>query len=351
MRVADIDTLVLCGGGLLGVSYIGALETLYRTVGFDFFSPKRFLRRFIGVSIGSVLSLVLVLGLRHKDELRKTYYPLLLGDKSMGAVMDPNPVTFVKSWGADDGATVRRMLKEVLRRRGCSPSITFEELLGHTGASLTVCVTNVTSGRTEYMSPHTTPGMQVVTAIMMSIALPPFFAPVRHPETDDLYVDGCLLQSLPVCVDPKGPSPTVVPSQTLVLRLGSSPPTPVTSLSTYMGRIISLLLTANAAKESVPKDLPTLTVHNTDRTPFNFEMSKRSGSKLLLCGVESAERFLKEHDIEPFEPTRSVGVQTDPIETWGRKHRSKKGDASKKLRALPPKKKKRRPDPPPGTSS
>lgn len=348
MRVADIDTLVLCGGGLLGVAYIGALETLFRTVGFDFFSHKRFVRNFVGVSVGSVLSLVLSLGLKSAEELRTVYYPLIFGEEGMATVMEPNPVTFVKSWGADDGSTVRRILETILQRRGLSSAVSFRELHRRTGARLTVCVTNVTRGATEYMSAARTPDLRVVDAIMMSTALPPLFAPVRHPESGDLYVDGCLLRSLPVACERASeggaPGPPVVSvGSTLVLRQENGGPAEVKSLSTYIGRIISMLLTANTAKERAPPDLPTLSIGSTGRTPFNFDFSKQDGSRLLLCGVESAERFLREHAMEPFEPTRTVGVQTDPMpSSIGRRARSKKR-ADKKLRALALKKKKRDP--------
>lgn len=308
MRVADIETLVLCGGGLAGISYIGVLETLYREVGFDFFSRKRQLKKIVGVSVGSVFGLVIACGLRSLEDMRKTYLPLIMGES--GLVIDPNPVTLLKHWGADDGKRVKKILESCLHMRGLSNNITFKDLANSGAPSLYVCVTNVTKGASEVMSHESTPDMEIVQAILMSIALPPFFAPVKHPITEDLYVDGCLLRNIPVTLEPEGPLPAVDVDTTLVLRIGGDQCSAASSLPSYFTRLIQLLLTENTKRERVPDGLHVLTVDIGERTAFDFSFCPRTASKLLLAGIESAQQFLAENPLEPYEPTRSIGTQT-----------------------------------------
>lgn len=302
MRVADIETLVLCGGGIAGISYIGVLDTLYREVGFDFFSKKTHLRHVIGVSVGSVFGLVIACGLRSANDLQDTYLPMLMGKSGVGFVMDPNPVTLVKHWGVDDGSRAKKLLERCLELRGLPRDTTFRRLREDGAPLLSVVVTNVTRGQTETMSFDTTPDMEVVQAILMSIALPPFFAPVKHPTTGDLYVDGCMLQSIPAA--------SVSPESTLVLRIQNNLCSPAASLPSYFTCLIQLLLTENSKKESVPDGLRVLTVDTADRTAFDFSLSQRVASQLMLRGIEATQAFLAENPLEPYQPTRSIGTQT-----------------------------------------
>ena len=304
VHMNDIDTLVFCGGGILGISYIGVLETLYRDLHFDFFSRKRLISKVVGVSVGAILGLVVTCGMDSVHELQNILHFLM---QMQTPILTPNALTFMNEWGADKGESLREFLFEVLHRKNFSKTITFAELHQRTGVHLSVCCSNISRNRVEYFSPTNTPGYSVVDAVLMSSALPPFFTP--HMYQGDIYVDGCLLAGLPI----DGP---VRIQNTLILRITNEIQhmTSINTLPHYLTRMIELVLhnnTRNLFKDIDPEvNNRTITVQCKDVTLFEFNVCELTNKRLLLSGIDAAQVFIEKSTVVPFCNTRNASTQT-----------------------------------------
>ena len=296
----DIDTLVLCGGGISGISYVGVFETLFRDLNFDFFSKRRLIKNIIGVSVGAIFGLMVTCGFNHISEMQQTLNML-----THTQIMDPDPITFVKYWGADTGQRLRRFLCQLLERKRINPTSTFAELQEITHVLFSVCVTNISKHKTEYLSATTTPDFCVVDAILMSAALPPFFTPILYRK--DRYIDGSILQSIPMCE-------LLHPTKTIIMRIVSERAIKTDTLPNYLTQIIRVILNNNSRRQitSMSAELRrrTITVDCNEVTILNFDICERTNKKLLLNGIDAAQSFIKTNNIELYNLTRSIGTQT-----------------------------------------
>ena len=302
INLTDITTLVLCGGGIKGISYVGALETLYRDKHFDFFSPKRLIRRIIGVSVGAIFGLIVSCGLNSINEMQ-----LILRQFIQHPIIKPNPITFVQKWGADEGEEIKSVLEFILTSKKIDPRVTFRELKERTRVSFEVSASNISKYKTVFFSAETSPDMPVIDAVMMSAALPPFFAPIKHDG--DLYIDGCIMKSIPL-VSP------IDETSTMILRITNPIAADLTTLPSYLGQLIKVVLRAHGAREveQLSPELArrTITIDCGDISVFDFNMIDITNKKLLLFGITAAEKFMSTNNVVRFFSTREVSTQTYP---------------------------------------
>lgn len=201
-----IDTLVLSGGGNKGSLHLGALHYNYKN------GYCKDIKIFIGTSIGSVISLLLVCGYTPIEIFTSIYnldtttlFPmtaLSLSIENIG-MFDIEPFIDIVS-------------SMVVAKIGHAP--TFLELYNKTRLSLIVSVVNLTRRHCEYWSHLTTPDVSCIDAVRFSCSIPLVFhrqKPVdivemglstscyyRDTVVDDniYYVDGGILNNFPIDV-------------------------------------------------------------------------------------------------------------------------------------------------------
>lgn len=166
--------IVLGGGGVKAIAHIGALKAL-SDAGY-----MRLVRRYVGLSAGSLVALGLALGYS-LGALRD------ICDRFDFAVLqEPAPegfLSFLDNYGIDTGDKLVRFLQALLTIKGFPADMKFSQL-----PSLTVVASNMSSGQPEVFCFDRTPDMKVVDACRASMSLPFYFWPVRLGE--DLLVDG-----------------------------------------------------------------------------------------------------------------------------------------------------------------
>lgn len=166
--------IVLGGGGVKAIAHIGALKAL-SDAGY-----MRLVRRYVGLSAGSLVALGLALGYS-LSALRD------ICDRFDFAVLqEPAPegfLSFLDNYGIDTGDKLVRFLQALLTIKGFPADMTFSQL-----PSLTVVASNMSSGQPAVFGFSQTPDMKVVDACRASMSLPFYFWPVRLG--DDLLVDG-----------------------------------------------------------------------------------------------------------------------------------------------------------------
>lgn len=180
-------TLVLGPGGVKGFLEIGALEAL------AFFLVLRGVRRFVGVSVGAVLALLLAAGFA-PQELTEMALKLDLVDQVF-AVKPLKAATFLAKGGLFSPDKIEAYLARLLRTKfPCLP--TLGQLRDFTGAELEVVATNVSACEPAYLSWRTAPDLGCIEAVLMSISIPLVFE--YRELAGQHYADGGLSDPLPV---------------------------------------------------------------------------------------------------------------------------------------------------------
>jgi len=87
-------------------------------------------------------------------------------------------------------------LKYVMRKLTGKENITLSEFQAMFGTEFSVCVTNLTTGLTEFFTPYTHPDMPVYLALRASSSIPLVFKPVKWKG--QLYVDGGVTSNYPI---------------------------------------------------------------------------------------------------------------------------------------------------------
>lgn len=186
--MAHPDTLVFSGGGVDGLSFIGCVRWLEEAGQLDR------LRTVVGCSAGSMIALMLALGMTSRDMEELALRGIEEGSLTeidIGGIM-----TLMDRLGLDDGSRIIDLLRsEVKKRSGTCDDLTFLELTKLTGICLMVCVTNLEDACREILSVDTAPDLGILEAVRMSIAIPLVFQPVRWKGKT--YVDGGVTEHCP----------------------------------------------------------------------------------------------------------------------------------------------------------
>lgn len=189
-RHAAWTHIVLSGGGMAGLSYIGALAFLQEHI------ETGTVKQVSGTSIGAFFGFLYILGISMVEV--EAFLRVYLTDPVV-LEMHPTPEALMFSFGIDDGERLSAPLVHFLERKFGIKDITFLELTKRCGISFSVCATCLNNSRVFYFSVNSTPDVSVLDAIRASMAVPMLFTPVRI--NDKTYVDGAVVDNLPFSAD------------------------------------------------------------------------------------------------------------------------------------------------------
>ncbi len=185
----EFSIIVFSGGGSRGIAQLGSLHYFYEKKLYD---PKK-IKTYAGTSIGSVNSLLLVCGFTPFEIFTKLYSI----DNFFGINIEASIWNIIKDMGLTsiDGF-VENITKIVKERLHIDYIPTLKELEEITGKRLITVATNISKSSVEYFSAKTTPDILCTTAVKLSCNIPFLFQRVKY--NDDYYVDGCLVNNLPI---------------------------------------------------------------------------------------------------------------------------------------------------------
>ena len=188
--------IVMSGGSLKGVSFIGCVKFLEET------DSVGYAVNLVGTSFGSLVLFMLALGYS-SDEMIDNLVSCI-GENSPDRKEDTKkkPLAIkailkcLERGGMDNGSIVLECIKRPLIRKFERSDITFIELAKMTGKNLVVTGSNLTKTRCEFFSVDTTPNMSVVLALRISTSIPLIFDPIIHEGS--VYVDGALFNNFAI---------------------------------------------------------------------------------------------------------------------------------------------------------
>ena len=185
-----ITHLVLSGGGMQGVIFIGAIRYLY------FENLHKNITHIAGTSVGSIigLSIALKLTIQEIEEI------ILKGNQDFKLCNIPykNCIKLLTDCGLSDINIFSNYLKDFIYTKypDITNEITFSYLSKRFGVNLYVSVTNIYTCKNKIFSVDTTPDVCVFKACSASMALPILFEPVKID--DDYYYDGAFTNNFPI---------------------------------------------------------------------------------------------------------------------------------------------------------
>ena len=180
----NYKTLVLSGGGSKGFVHIGALEYCWQL---NYLSP---IKRYWGVSVGSILCLFLVLNYTPQEIFQLFYkYGLFHIYDIDTSTIQASALMHIESLGD----RIIDLLKSDFNR-----STTFKQLYKKTGKHLNIIGTKMGSldDKLEHFNHKKTPEMSIIDAIEISCALPFIFTEKIYNNVK--YIDGCFVNELPI---------------------------------------------------------------------------------------------------------------------------------------------------------
>lgn len=183
----SFNVLVLGPGGNKGYAELGILQYLESS------GRIKNLHDIVGVSVGSIISLLLVCGYSVMDILGQSHEANLLdGTNLFGSMRE----MLIKQ-GLFDQRTLEEKLESMVKKKvGFIPSLS--ELYAFSGKNYVSVTTNVSKPVPEsvYLSKDTEPNLSCIKAALMSSNIPIIFAKCTYMGNH--YVDGALSDPYPV---------------------------------------------------------------------------------------------------------------------------------------------------------
>ena len=261
-------TLVVGGGGIRGVSALGAAARL---------SDAGLLAdvdTFVGTSAGALVCAVLAV----KRDLREVMAVL----EREKYAPDYDLAGMGSKYGLDSGRHLASWIHRILGAR-----YTFAEVRARFGTTLVVCATDLTRRRAAYLGPDTHPEMDVGLALRATCAVPLYFAAVRTAG-GGLYVDGALMDNFPMAWARAHTSR----GRALGVCIRGDDPAPITSLDTYVGALVDCIVqTDHDCADADDPDVVYLRAP-PDIGTLHLSLSPAGLARLFDAGRDQAGRFL-----------------------------------------------------------
>ena len=183
----NIRHLVLSGGGLLGIGYVGLLRYLQETGIFGN------IKTITGCSAGSIFGSLMAVGYdaQYMEQVIKE-----INFKNYVNITADSILNFMKTKGLESGSSLMTLIKKHIKDKTGDENITFSQIREKYNIELRIGVTNLTKERFEFLTYNNKPDLPIHIAIKASCAIPFIFEPVIID--DDVYCDGGLLENLPL---------------------------------------------------------------------------------------------------------------------------------------------------------
>lgn len=179
--------IVLSGGGIRGVAYVGVFLELEKR-GF-----LKNIKHILGVSCGAMFGFSYILGYS-PDEMFSLASSL---DFSLLQNIDPDvALNYFVTYGIDDGTNLDKFLESLVKNKGLSKNINFQELYEKTSLVFRCFAVDLNTCVLKEFSYKLTPNYSVLLALRASMCIPGYFIPVV--DDDKLYVDGGILNNFPI---------------------------------------------------------------------------------------------------------------------------------------------------------
>lgn len=185
-----IENLVFKGGGVLGIAYAGAIESLEEK------GILKEVKRVAGTSAGSIIATLIALRFNAK-EIKN-----ILQTTDFNDFEDHwDPLRIATTYGLYKGDFLLQWAKDLIKQKTGNENTTFGDLDTQGFLDLRVFATDLTSVELKEFSNKGTPEVVIAEAVRASMSIPLIFSAWKFTNdipNDHLYVDGGLLHNYPI---------------------------------------------------------------------------------------------------------------------------------------------------------
>lgn len=281
LRIIPPRRLVLSGGGIRTMTYMGVLQVL---------EERRLLqgiREFCGVSAGALIALLLALGYS-LSSLEKFF---LEYDFSQIRSLDPETsMNFFETYGLDTGEKVVQLLEKFLAHKGFQPSVTFQDLAASGRCKrFRLWASDLQMLKPVEFSAEATPDISVTLALRASISIPLYFTPVRHPTTGHLLVDGGSFDNYPIAFL----SPAEQEESLGITFEFGSLPKPIDDFPGFLSMLTTGYYIPSYQQLLAQHHCRTIRIPCYEVSSHHFEASQEEKRALMDMGRTAAELFFQ----------------------------------------------------------
>jgi NTE family protein len=270
--------ILLSGGGIRGLAHIGALQELDKN------GMLKGVKEWIGVSAGSILSLMIVVGYT-LNEL-KNFCELF----DFSNVIDLDDATsLLFKFGIDTGEKMKRLLDALLKEKGHTGDTTFRDLQEKGLPGLKIFATDLNKAEYRIFSYATTPTYKVVDAVRASSSLPYYFQPVIDAEMGNILVDGGVISNFPLLYMTEQER-----KETIGLNLKKRVDSAYNlEFIDFLYRPMSIRWRENCILEEALFGTNCITIETRLTNPLAFNLSQNEKEELFNEGRDAVRVFLK----------------------------------------------------------
>lgn len=267
--------LVLSGGGIKGISFIGAFKA---------FEELNFLDKFeifAGTSVGALIISLYVIGYT-PDEL---YEFVMKFDFSK--LKQINISNVFNNMGLDNGTKIEYVIQRLISAKGYDPYITLKDLYDRTKKKIiftTVCINTVD---VCYISYENYPQLPLLTAIRMSISIPIFYTPVKY--NNYFYIDGGCIDNYPIKLF-KNELENVIG---IYINDKKNTIRDITNIETYISRVFQCLLEGITYNSKKGYEDYTIDIDLYSNNIINYDITNQQKEEMFNKGYESIIKHFK----------------------------------------------------------
>jgi predicted patatin/cPLA2 family phospholipase len=267
------DTICLSGGGVKGLSFLGAIDYLELHSYIDI----SLITNWFGTSIGAIIAFIYTLGYNTCD----------IGDFILDFNFDKlqpdvDINNLLGAHGIDDGSKLLLLIKRFLKQKYNIDDITFEEHYKLTNKKLNIVGTNFSKGLETLFNYETSPTMSILTAVRISSSIPIIFTPVLY--NSDYYIDGAFVNNFPIKY--------CNPNSTLGIYIKNSCCNELTSIVSLINGFISIITDTISEKDNLNKYDYIIEINNYMQEVVNFNLDKEKKLKIINLGQVYARKYL-----------------------------------------------------------
>ena len=274
----------MSGGGMLGLAHVGALDVL------ESHGLLRCVKEYVGISAGSLVAFSICIGYTIA-EMRNINNKF---DFQLMQNLDPETMlSFMNSYGLDDGRNVDKFLGILLRMKGLSEEITFAEFTQQfpDRPQPRIYATNIETCLKKEFSTKETPNVSMKFAVLASSCVPFLFTPVRD-LSGSVFVDGAL-----VAFSPFHHLTDSERLETLGLTFDINEMFKQSQISdsilAYFKRLFLSAYLHHDTSMYEKWDHRVIYLNTNKSEPFNFMATSEEKEALFQAGRKSMEDFLK----------------------------------------------------------
>ena len=307
----NITHLVLSGGGMRGVIFVGALRYMYIN------NIHKNIKHIAGCSIGALIGLMMAFKLTI-EEMEEILY-ICKDDNELCYLSIKKYIRLMTEYGLFNTEVLIKHLKNIIKKKypemcllneyntmDISETITFSQLSKSFGVNIYISCTNINTCDNEIFSIETTPNICVYKACCASMAIPLLFKPINIG--DYYYYDGALTNNFPIKIFANVPKENIIG---MILYKENKNIEPIKKINLiYIIKQLMTILNILRVKQVLLKEIQdskcidyynpkNLVLNSAMNITFNrkgmrLHITKTEMDEMIYAGFESMTKYIEE---------------------------------------------------------